>query len=122
MLRPESWIAHHARTMILTTDLLGTTLIPLTLGTPGQGGKSLTFNGTTYVHRYSKGVIHEFTPKSQSDLNKWADRVTLNIHDNLKDGDGLAIAANTVLEAYKGARGSCVRTRSRERRPSPPGP
>lgn len=106
--------------MILSTALLGTMLIPMTLGAPGQGGKSLTFNGATYLHRYSKGVTHEFTPKSQSNLDKWTDMVTLNVYDNVKDGEGLASAANTVLEAYKGAGAKVVRTNSIPRTPTKP--
>lgn len=98
--------------MILTTALLGTMLLPMTLGAPGQGSKSLTFNGAQYIHRYSKGITHEFTPKSQSDLNKWTDMVTLNVYENVQDGDSLATAANTVLDNYQAAGAKVVRTNS----------
>lgn len=101
--------------MVATTALLGTMLFPLILGNPGQAGKTpppIKFNGVSYVHRYSKGVTHEFTPKSQPDLNKWTDMLTLNVYDNVKDGEGLATAANNVLEAYKGAKAMVVRTNS----------
>lgn len=71
-----------------------------------------TFLGTTYVHRYSKGNLHEFTPKSQPDLKKFADMVTVNDYPRVEDGEGLASVANRVLETYKANKAVVVRTNS----------
>lgn len=109
--------------MVFTTALLGTMLFPLVLGTPGQAGKTPTpvkFNGGTYVHRYSKGNLHEYTPKSQPDLKKWTDMFTINDYPQVKDGEGLASMANTVLENYKGGKAMVVRTNSLPRTATKP--
>lgn len=86
-----------------------------------QTGKTpppIKFNGGTYVHRYSKGNLHEYTPKSQPDLKKWTDMFTINDYPQVKDGEGLASMANTVLENYKNAKAMVVRTNSLPRTPT----
>lgn len=70
------------------------------------------FNGVSYVYRYTKGNLHEFTPKSQTDLKTWTDMFTINDYPTVKDGEGLAAKANAVLETYKSAEAKVVRINS----------
>jgi hypothetical protein len=74
--------------------------------------KSVTFNKTEYVHRWSQGDQHEFTPPGQEDLSKWTDMLTVNVYHDAVDGDGLALVANKVLGAYQNHKGTVVRTDS----------
>jgi len=74
--------------------------------------KDFTFQDETYVHRWSKGNTHEFTPEEQEDLDKFEDMITVNGYPDVKDGDGLAAAANSVLENYKNAQAKILRTDS----------
>jgi hypothetical protein len=73
---------------------------------------SFSFNGVGYFHRFSKGNLHEFTPKSQRDLKKFTDMVTVNHYPNIKDGESLAKTANSILETYKANKAMVVRTDS----------
>lgn len=86
-------------------------LIAATLQTSGPK-PAFTFLGQPYLHRYTKGNLHEFTPKAQTNLDKFTDMVTVNVYPNAKDGDGLAAAANTVLETYKANKAMVVKTSS----------
>lgn len=94
-------------------------LLPLTFA--GNGGDpqndknakvAFTFAGSSYVLRYEKDNLFEYTPKGQTDLNKWTDMVTVNRYVHVKDGEGLASAANSVLETYKANRAMVVKTSS----------
>lgn len=73
--------------------------------------KPLTLDGTAYVHRWSQGNQHEFTPQGQEDLNVWTDMVTINIFPDVVDGEQLAQIANNVLGRYETI-GAIVRTNS----------
>lgn len=85
-------------------------------GTPSQPEKtSFTFAKQGYVHRFTKGSLHEFTPKGKPDLKKWTDMVTVNLYADAKDGDGLAAKANAVLENYKEAKAMVIKTDSKPR-------
>lgn len=55
---------------------------------------------------------HEFTPKGQEDLEKWADMITVNVYPDVRDGDALAAAANGVLENYKNHGAKVLKTSS----------
>ena len=83
-----------------------------------QGGKteperpSLTFGGVEYFHRWSKDDQQEFTPHGQENLAHWSDMVTINRYRTVKDGEGLAATANTVLETYKANQAMVLRTES----------
>ncbi len=94
--------------------VLGTTLIALTglthASDPG-GETTIEFAGERYVHRWSKDHQHEFTPVVQSDLERWTDMLTINVHPMVRDGEGLATVANTVLANYQ-QHGRIVRTTS----------
>lgn len=75
---------------------------------------TLNLGGTNYMHRWSKGGQNEFTPASDSDLGRWHDMVTINVHEAVRTGDQLADLANRVLGNYQ-SHGKIVRTDSRPR-------
>lgn len=80
---------------------------------PGGGtGLTLTFKGTSFLHRWEQGEQREFTPQGQEDLEKWTDMITLHRYPDAKDGDGLAGMANAVLENYKAHKAMVIRTDS----------
>jgi hypothetical protein len=79
--------------------------------------KDFTFQDVTYVHRWSKANTHEFTPEEQDNLDEFEDMITVNGYPNVKDGDGLAAAANGVLENYKNAQAKILKTDSVPRTP-----
>jgi hypothetical protein len=86
---------------------------------PSSGATSLVFGGVTYVHRWSQGGQHEFTPEGDGDLDSWTDMVTINVHEAVRDGDQLAETANGVLANYQGA-GEIIRTDSKPRTETAP--
>jgi hypothetical protein len=81
-----------------------------------SAGKAMVINfrGTDYVHRWSRSGQNEFTPGADSDLARWRDMVTLNVHETVGNGDQLAELANRVLTNYQ-SRGKVVRTDSKPR-------
>lgn len=79
---------------------------------PHEQKSSFTFNGQSYLHRFSEGDLHEFTPKAQSNLKTWTDMFTVNVYAKATDGEGLASMANTVLENYKSSKAVVVKTDS----------
>ena len=80
---------------------------------------TLNFGGKVYLHRWSKGAQHEFTPEGDEDLSRWRDMVTLNTHDAVRNGEQLATLANSVLSNYQ-RHGKIVRTDSKPRTPQRP--
>lgn len=72
------------------------------------------FGEQRYVPRWSKDHQHEYTPVAQPDLTRWTDMLTINVHPGVRDGEGLATVANTVLSNYQ-SHGRIVRTSSRPR-------
>jgi hypothetical protein len=82
--------------------------------------KSLSFSEAEFFHRWSDKNQHEFTPKGQEDLAKWIDMLTINMYSQVKDGEGLAQAANSVLGAYQSNRAMIVKTNSIPRTPEKP--
>ena len=77
---------------------------------------TLSLGGVQYVHRWSQKGQNEFTPPAETDLSKWRDMVTVNVHDKVTNGDQLATLANTVLGNYQG-HGKILRTDSKPRTP-----
>jgi hypothetical protein len=73
---------------------------------------ALTFRGIGYVHRYSKGNLHEYTPKGKPDLKSWVDMITINDYPTVKSGEQLAKSANSVLSTYKNHKGDIIETSS----------
>jgi hypothetical protein len=91
---------------------LGFALVPaIALAAADGGSTTLEFGGERYVHRWSKDHQHEFTPVAQPDLQRWTDRLTVNVHLAARDGEGLATVANTVLSNYQ-RHGRIIRTAS----------
>lgn len=89
------------------------------LGASDQAGNSsqattLTFGGVNYVHRWSKNGQNEFTLPSESDLARWNDMITINVHESVRNGEQLADLANRVLANYQN-HGKIVRTDSKPR-------
>src|SRR2546427_5562449 len=42
---------------------------------------ALSFGGMDYLHRWTKDGQNEFTPESDSDLARWHDMITINVHE-----------------------------------------
>lgn len=100
--------------MTLATALLLPVVVALGVGGPQKPATkpAFTFNGAGYHHRFSKGNLHEFTPKSSPNVKKFKDMITLNVYPTVKDGEALAQTANNILETYKGNAARVVRTNS----------
>jgi hypothetical protein len=103
----------------ITTILLAILFLqPVTIGSTtlvaGAQGKSpaFTFADVKYFHRFTDKDQHEYTPAAQEDLKAWTEMVTLLVYRNVKDGEGLAATANTVLETYKANKAVVVKTDS----------
>ena len=75
---------------------------------------TVAFGSTAFVHRWSNGGQHEFTPSRDGDLAHWREMVTINVHEAVTDGEELAALANRVLGNYQ-RHGKIVRTDSRPR-------
>jgi len=88
-------------------------------GGPQPDTPAVTFDGVTFIHRWSQSGQHEFTPGGQEDMEAWTDMVTVNVHESVTDGDELAATANGVLTNYEGA-GRIIRTDSRPRTDAAP--
>ena len=73
---------------------------------------AFTFANVNYFHRFTEKDQHEYTPAGQEDLKAWTEMVTLLVYRNVKDGEGLASIANSVLETYKANRAVVVKTDS----------
>lgn len=78
----------------------------------GKPEAEFKFRGVEYFHRWSKDDQHEFTPRGQEDLERWADMITINRVRSVVNGEGLAGIANAVLETYKSNRAIVLRTDS----------
>jgi hypothetical protein len=81
---------------------------------PQTKAATFSFGGMNYMHRWSKGDQNEYTPESDSDLGRWHDMVTINVHEAVRNGDQLADIANRVLSNYQ-SHGKIVRTDSQPR-------
>jgi hypothetical protein len=94
---------------ILLTALLTATLLPLADAKGNEEAVSFSFNGQTYLHRWSEKNQHEFTPSAQEDLDHWDDMITINVLPDSGDADTLATSATNTLTYYQNA-GTVVRT------------
>ncbi len=86
---------------------------------PQAKAATIGLGGVDYVHRWSKNGQNEYTPENDSDLARWHDMVTINVHEAVRNGDQLADLANRVLDNYQ-SHGKIVRTDSRPRTPQHP--
>jgi hypothetical protein len=71
-----------------------------------------SFDGQSFVHRWSKNNQNEFTPEKQADLDKWEEMITVNLYPNVTNGDQLAALANGILASYQ-KNGKIIRTDSK---------
>jgi hypothetical protein len=94
----------------MRTLLLAMWLLPVAV----SAQTSLTFQGQVYLHRWSKGTQHEFTPRGQEDLEKWTDMVTVIVREDARDGEQLAQWASAIATQY-GTTGRVLRTDSSPR-------
>jgi hypothetical protein len=97
----------------------GVLSLSLSAALPAQAGEGkdpvkVSFNGTEYVHRWSKDGQNEFTPAGQENLDAWKSMVTINVYADTRSGEDLALLANKVLGKYQAA-GKILRTDSRPR-------
>jgi hypothetical protein len=104
-LNRRSWLAG-----TIAAPLLGT--VPPVLAVAAD--MTLSFRGLSYLHRWSSGGQHEFTPAADADLARWRDMLTLNVHDKVLQGEQLADVANAVLGNYQ-RHGKLLQTRSTPR-------
>ncbi len=79
----------------------------------------ISFNGSTYLHRWSKDGQNEFTQKNEPDLEKWHEMVTINVYPSVKTGEQLAATASQVVANYQ-EHGKIIKTDSKPRTPTHP--
>ena len=98
--------------------LLGVSLVSTSIAqsTDARSKEAMTLNfrGTDFVHRWSKDGQNEFTPRDDSDLAKWRDMITVNVHEAVANGEQLAEVANRILSNFQ-RRGKILRTDSKAR-------
>lgn len=93
--------------------ILGALILAALAGVTQKPAKEpFTFIGVQYIHRFTKDSLHEYTPKAQTDLNKFTDMVTINDYPTVKTGEDLASTANKILGAYQDQKAVVVRTNS----------
>lgn len=105
---------HAARGFAVAVCLLGVPDCEMANAETGNGGMIATFRGTGFVHRWSKDGQNEFTPQGDTDLTKWRDMITVNVHESVSNGDQLATMANKIVTNYQ-QRGKILRTDSKPR-------
>lgn len=62
---------------------------------------SLTFRDKEFIHRYSKGSLHEFTPEGQEDLSKWNDMLSIVHIGEAKNEEELKKLSDGLFKFYK---------------------
>lgn len=67
-----------------------------------------------YFERFSNAShdLFEYTPADQTDLDRYADMVTINYYRKSTDGDALATVANSVLQNYQANNAKILGTKS----------
>jgi hypothetical protein len=106
---------HWFGTVVLSAIGCVLALLPTIEAAPGSEKPAFKFNAVDYFHRWSQGTQHEFTPRDQEDLEKWADMITLNGYPDAVEADALAAKANAVLENYKNHKARVLKTNSTPR-------
>jgi hypothetical protein len=77
------------------------------------------FAGKPFVHRWSHGGQHDFTPPAQTDASKWEDMMTVQVYDKVHTPDQLAFVADSVLVAYQRS-GQIIRKSTSQATPDRP--
>ncbi|WP_269523343.1 hypothetical protein [Coraliomargarita parva] len=85
-------------------------ICPISASTP-----KINLSSVEFVHRWSQGTQHEFTPDGQEDLGSWEDMVTVNHYPDSGTGESLAGIANNVLGIYHKNGAVILRTDSKPR-------
>jgi hypothetical protein len=86
---------------------------------PPAPSTTLNFMGTPYLHRWSQGGTHDFTPLAQSDLAKWRDKVTIQYDTQITTSEQLTAIANAALAGFQKG-GLVIRTNSLAASPGRP--
>ena len=73
---------------------------------------AFSFSGSEYFLRFVRSDLREYAAKSEKDLNKFTDLITVNDYVTVKDSEGLAKTANAVLDTYKKNSAFVVKTSS----------
>jgi len=81
---------------------------------------TLHFNEVDFLPRWAQADSHEYTPTGQEDLDHWSDMITINYYRKVTDREGLASAANAVLQNYKNSHGRILGVHSVPRTPDKP--
>jgi hypothetical protein len=68
--------------------------------TPSGQEQDLTFDGTRYSRRWSRGPQHEYTPAGQDDLTMWKDMVTLIGYPKARTPGQMAMVAHELVSIY----------------------
>lgn len=85
------------RRAFLSTLALGLSLPPSITRAAGTSQLKLLFNGLVYLHRWRKDGQHEFTPEAETDLQRWNNMLTINLHRTVTDAQKLADVANRIV-------------------------
>lgn len=94
--------------------------VPVMAQAPAAGAAApLEFDGRTFFPRWGRNGQHEFTPDRETDLQRWNDMLTVNVHRAVVDGEGLARLANGILGNYR-QNGRVLKTLSKPARPDSP--
>lgn len=67
---------------------------------PSAQEQDLTFDGTRYSRRWSRGPQHEYTPAGQDDPSMWNDMVTLIAYPNARTPGQMAMVAHELVSIY----------------------
>jgi hypothetical protein len=95
---------------LLTAAAAAQTAHPVT----AKGPLAFSFNGTSFLHRWSQLGQNEFTPAGEENLDTWKSMVTINLAEQVRSADQLAQLANVVLGRYQ-TTGRVLRTASKAR-------
>ncbi|MCZ8181875.1 MAG: hypothetical protein O9322_02810 [Beijerinckiaceae bacterium] len=85
---------------------------------PGVPGR-LTFDGRTFLFRFAKNGLHEFTPEPETDLHGFTNMLTVNVLKTVTDPEALARMANGVV-ARSQQLGRIMKTASKPAKPGSP--
>lgn len=81
--------------------------------------RMLRFRDLAYFHRWEKDGQHEFTPEAETDLARWTNMLTINLHRAATGGEQLAEVANRIVGNYR-QHGRIVKTASKPATPGAP--
>ena len=80
--------------------LASTLLLVITTGASAQP-ISLDFDDETFLHRWSQGDQHEFTPRGQEELSAWEEMLTVIYFPAVRDDEALTGVVKSILGMYQ---------------------